>query len=62
MVMDDRQTPLQIKSADLPLAKPSGPETLRDERAKATFSVDQLAEYIHGKGMSSTLLYRSGCS
>lgn len=51
MVMDDKQTPIQIKTADLPLASPSGPEVLAEERAKANFSVDDLANYIHGRGM-----------
>lgn len=52
MVMDNKQVPLQIKTADLPLDKPSGPEVLKAERAKASFDVEKLADYIHGKGLS----------
>lgn len=49
--MNDEQTPIHIKgAANLPLPSGAGPDILKTERAKATFSVDEMAEYIHGKG------------
>ena len=48
MAMDDKQAPLQIKTADLPLDAPSGPDVLKEERAKASFDVNELSRYIHG--------------
>lgn len=55
MVMNDKQTPMRIRSRDLPLAKPSGPEVLKAERAKASFDVNELAAYIYGQGSSIVL-------
>lgn len=52
--MNDSQAPRHIKNAaSLPLPKSYGPEPLADERAQATFSVDEMAKYIHGEGLQS---------
>lgn len=50
MVLNESQMPMRIRSRDLPLASPSGPEVLKAERAKASFSTDELANYIYGPG------------
>jgi acyl-CoA oxidase len=47
--MAPRQQKANIQFPNLPLPSPKGADILERERAKATFDVDELAEYIHGQ-------------
>jgi acyl-CoA oxidase len=47
--MARREQKANIQFPNLPLPSPKGADILERERAKATFDVDELAQYIHGE-------------